>query len=446
MSQAKLTWNILKNKAKDCWENISLITYILVIFFGVGAWVAINGLWVELPIIVQEIPEGWTLPSYLTVMIQIGNIGPIAFTILNAYYPKKINEVSVSYTIIAIGVVSCTLLSLFWRETTHIAGANRSVALLALCLTLSTVDCTSSVTFVPYMAKLREVYLSPYFLGEGLSGLFPSLVALGQGVGEGATHSPCVPRPTFNSTNSTNQSWGPGPKFSVEVFFWFLTGMMVVCGAAFICLNLLPITRRQKIKNTSLNVSSSDVYELQNVELNNEGTPCKHYVNNPVIQSTMKQNIYLLVVLAVVNGLSNGIIPAIQSYATIPYSYYIYHLTLTLSNIANPVTCLVFPFIRTKSIVLITILSIVYSAMCTYILVVASQSPNVLLQCDDSGAVLMVSLITLILVVIHSIQCQTSTVHLVLTELPFSNKSVDLSIKFKQSLQKTLVSCLQCII
>lgn len=384
--------DLLKVKMKDCWESISVLTFILVICFGIGAWVEINGLWVELPVIVQSIPEGWSLPSYLTVMIQIGNIGPLAFTIFNLYYAKKVNEVTVSYLIILLGIASCAMLALFWRETAYIAGAERSIALLALCFILATVDCTSSVTFVPYMARLRQVYLSPYFVGEGLSGLLPSLVALGQGVGEGATHSPCMAAPVFNasnSTNSTSQSWGPGPKFSVEVFFWVLTGMMVICGAAFLGLNLLPVTKKEKVKNTSISISSSDVYELQNV--NNDQHQCKHYLNSPVIQSTMKENIYLLVVLAIINGLSNGIIPAIQSFSCIPYSYYIYHLTLTLSNIANPVTCLLFPLMRTKSITIITMLSVIYCGMCTYIIVIASQSPNVLLRCHDAGSVLIVS-------------------------------------------------------
>ena len=99
-----------------------------------------------------------------------------------------------------------------------------------------------------------------------------------------------------------------------------------------------------------------------------------------------------MAILAVVSGLSNGVIPAIQSYACIPYSYYIYHLTLTLSNIANPVTCFVFPFIRSTATLIIAVLSCVYFGMCTYILIVASQSPNVLLRCNDSGAVLIVSI------------------------------------------------------
>jgi riboflavin transporter 2 len=284
-------------------------------------------------------------------------------------------------------------LAFFWKETAYIAGAERSVALLILAFFLATVDCTSSVAFVPYMASFREVYLSPYFVGEGLSGLLPSLVALSQGVGEGASDERCAaPQPmnSSNSTNSTSQSWGPGPRFSTEVFFWFLTGMMVVCGLAFLGLNVLPVTQKQKVRNTSLNLSASDVYELQDID--NGQNSCKHYVDNPVIGQSTGTNIFLLVVLAIINGLSNGIIPAIQSYACIPYSYYIYLLTLTLSNIANPLTCLIFPLMRIKSVPILTMLSIVYGVMCTYILVIASQSPNVLLKCHDAGAVLIVSI------------------------------------------------------
>lgn len=44
---------------------------LLATVFGIGAWVAINGLWVELPLLVTYLPEGWTLPSYLSVIIQV---------------------------------------------------------------------------------------------------------------------------------------------------------------------------------------------------------------------------------------------------------------------------------------------------------------------------------------------------------------------------------------
>lgn len=46
---------------------------VLAALFGVGAWVAVNGLWVELPLLVTDLPEGWNLPSYLSVIIQVSH-------------------------------------------------------------------------------------------------------------------------------------------------------------------------------------------------------------------------------------------------------------------------------------------------------------------------------------------------------------------------------------
>lgn len=48
---------------------------VLAALFGVGAWVAVNGLWVELPLLVTDLPEGWNLPSYLSVIIQVSRPG-----------------------------------------------------------------------------------------------------------------------------------------------------------------------------------------------------------------------------------------------------------------------------------------------------------------------------------------------------------------------------------
>ena len=396
----------LKSRIKNAFSNISVITYALVVVFGTGSWIAVNGLWVELPIIVQEIPESWSLPSYLTVIIQMANIAPLAFTLGNKFYPRVVREVPVIYISLFIGTAACVLLAFFWKETTFIAGAERSTALLVLCFFLSMVDCSSSVTFLPYMATFRELYMSPYFGGEGLSGLLPSLVALGQGVG-GGTHTSCVnptlaPMNTTNGTSSANittaGSWGPGPKVPAEVFFWFLTGMMVSCGLAFLGLNYLPVTKRQQVNKNFEDTGQRSQSCEQAMELvsdedrqDNAGQNSQGKDDRVVENLSTSRIVFLLVILALVSGLSNGVIPAIQSFACIPYSYYIYHLTLTLSNIANPVTCFVFPFIRTKSTVVIAVLTCVYFGMCTYILVIASQSPNVLLRCEDSGAALIVS-------------------------------------------------------
>lgn len=420
----------LKNKVKNAFSSVSVITYMLVVVFGSGSWLAINGLWVELPIIVQEIPEGWSLPSYLTLIIQMANIAPLAFTIGNKFFPGVIREVPVIYITVIVGCISCSLLAFFWKETTFVVGAERSTALLVLCFFVAMVDCSSSVTFLPYMAIFREVYMSPYFGGQGLSGLLPSLVALGQGVGS-QSHTPCVNSsqspPLGNTTNGTSNitaggSWGSGPKFSAEVFFLFLSGMMMACFLAFLGLNYLPVTKQQKVHRSYQGDDGFSPTGEQDMELVSDeerhGNNSLEY-DDQVETLSAWNTVLLLVIVKLISGLSNGVIPAIQSYACIPYSYYIYHLTLTLSNIVNPVTCFVFPFISTTSTIIIVILSFAYFGMCTYIIFIASQSPMVLLRCEDAGAALIVvisvsafAIVTYIKVAIGAIMREKGRKHL----------------------------------
>ena len=43
-----------------------------------------NGLWVELPVLVSVLPESWALASYLSVIVQIANLGPISYALLRS--------------------------------------------------------------------------------------------------------------------------------------------------------------------------------------------------------------------------------------------------------------------------------------------------------------------------------------------------------------------------
>ena len=430
----------LGNRFKDACSQISIAVYFLACVFGMGAWAAINGLFVELAVIVPHLPEGWSLPSYLIVIIQVANIGPVFFVLGNKFFPKVVHEVPVINLMVIVGVAACGLLGFFWKETTFIAGSQHSTAFLVLAFFLAMVDTTSSVSFIPYMSVFGEVYLSPYFLGEGLSGLLPSLVAMAQGVGEGASHSLCGVEPPNGTSNST-WSGGLQPKFSPDVFFFLLCAMMAACGLAFVGLNYLPVARRHQI-NHSINdlehqedsktsrqnkgehhipeqyelhfsnpgrgegdtdlkfnsfVDTESSSRIHQMEIGYEGKD--HAATGSKSQEpsydsnvlTTGVTVYLLVILGVANALSNGVVPALLSYACIPYSYYVYHLTLTLSSIANPVVCFVFVFIRTRSPLIIAFLSVMYLGLSVYIIVVAKQSPDVILRCESAGSALIVS-------------------------------------------------------
>lgn len=36
----------------------NVVTHLLVALFGMGSWVSVNSLWVELPVVVKKLPEG----------------------------------------------------------------------------------------------------------------------------------------------------------------------------------------------------------------------------------------------------------------------------------------------------------------------------------------------------------------------------------------------------
>ncbi|XP_069478023.1 riboflavin transporter 2-like isoform X2 [Ambystoma mexicanum] len=384
---------------------MALLVHVLACLLGTGSWVAINGMWVELPLIVPQIPEGWYFPSYLTILIQFANVGPLFVTLVHRFLPGRLNEVAVIYTIICIGVVACLLLAFFWQATTVVAGELHSTALLALMFFLSVVDCTSSVTFLPFMMRLKPHYLTTYFIGEGLSGLVPGLVALGQGVG--VVH--CVNGSLFpNNGNAANGSassrlraeYQPA-RFSAQIFFLFLSCMMATCLVAFFMLNHLPAARRERAKARlqCKKVQVSDREALPGLET---------VEHRPMISPTEDvkgqrkslfgagtyswlQVLYIFALLAWANALTNAILPSVQSYSCLPYGNTAYHLSATLAAVANPMACFVAMLLPNRSLKMMGALSIAGSLIACYIMAMAVLSPCPLLLNHHGGVVLILT-------------------------------------------------------
>ena len=66
------------------------LVHFLVATFGVSSWIAINGVWVQTPLLVQALPEKWNLASYLVVVIQLANIGPLVHYFLSHKFSLKV--------------------------------------------------------------------------------------------------------------------------------------------------------------------------------------------------------------------------------------------------------------------------------------------------------------------------------------------------------------------
>ena len=65
-------------------RQLSLPVYVTVMLFGMSAWIDITGIFVELPLMVNQLPEGWNLPSYLGLIIQVRH-KPVTCTYIFAY-------------------------------------------------------------------------------------------------------------------------------------------------------------------------------------------------------------------------------------------------------------------------------------------------------------------------------------------------------------------------
>ncbi|XP_033754649.1 riboflavin transporter 2-like [Pecten maximus] len=362
-------------------SEVNFVVYFIVVLFGIGSWVAVNGMWVELPILVPNLPEGWKLPSYLTVIIQLANVGPLLVIVSYLCCKDKLNEKAMIYIILIIGTVACVLLAFFWKETSDVFGEDHSVALFVLDFFLSVVDCTSSVLFLPFMALFHVKYMTALYIGEGLSGLLPSLVALGQGVGKVTCQNVSVTNQTTNISNYHIKPVYQNPSFPVEYFCFFLCGMMLVCGLAFTLLNYLPYCKKEHISRKI--TTGNEMYELKGKD---ESQMKGH--SKSIGPATMA--LYLSLI-AVINSLTNGVLSGIQSYSCIPYGNDAYHLTVTISKIANPVVCFLAFLLPVSSAIAITIFVTMGTGISAYIILMASQSPTPWMYDEPAGPPLMIS-------------------------------------------------------
>ncbi|XP_035537691.1 riboflavin transporter 2 [Morone saxatilis] len=380
---------------------MSLLTHLLACLFGMGSWVSINGLWVELPLIVPQIPEGWYLPSYLSVLIQMANVGPLFVTLMHRFRPGALNETAVIYVIIGLGTVASFLMAFFWKETVVVAGLPRSVALLVLTFFLSAVDCTSSVTFLPFMMRLKPQYLTTYYIGEGVSGLLPALVALIQGVGVmHCINSTQSLNHTLNTSNSALtydlQAQYQPANFSAEVFFFFLSAMMLVCLVAFLLLNYHPSVAREHPNGRYTN-------RVKEKSQKNRKWAEQKPMMDPYRPANQKQRssfgtgsyswmqvFYIFVILAWANALTNVVLPSVQSYSCMPYGNNAYHLSATMAAVSNPLACFIAMFFPIRSLLLMGALTVTGSGVGAYIMAMAVLSPCPLLVNETTGGVIIV--------------------------------------------------------
>eukprot|EP00494_Astrolonche_serrata_P024347 UN24605 len=183
---------------------------------GLSGWITINSIFTELPLLVEKSPQGWNLPSYLAIIIQLANIGPIAYKYYRVEAPY-----TVSIFILLIGMCSMSLMAFTWQLT---LGTGYSICLFIFTFTSGLADCTSSLTFWPLISGEESQVVTFLASGEASSSLLCSILSWIQEPG------------------SSNPRFSPLPYF--------------LCVAFFVLISLLALIHLKKYGTLSYNPTS----------------------------------------------------------------------------------------------------------------------------------------------------------------------------------------------
>ena len=276
------------------------ITYLLLTLLFLSSWTDINGIYAELPQIILTQPEGWKLAAYLALITNLGNIAPFILVLIKCFYRKhSLNPVPINYIVISIGMISCFLLIFFWSHTTIIAHERRSTALLILAFFLSLLDCTSSISFADYLQRFRKEFTNTLFLGESLTSILPSLLAMAQGNGQIHCLQP------INGTNSSEAIYEPA-RFSVSIYFLCLLILLTISFISFVILQWTSVSQN------SQSISSENENKLE----------------KPL---TTISYILLSLGCTYASFILFGMLLSISTYVLMPYGHRIFYLGTILS-------------------------------------------------------------------------------------------------------------------
>eukprot|EP00066_Takifugu_rubripes_P009243 XP_003976016.1 PREDICTED: solute carrier family 52, riboflavin transporter, member 2-like isoform X1 [Takifugu rubripes] len=367
------------------WWRSKAVSHGLVAMFAMGSWISVNSLWVELPVVVNVLPEGWNLPAYLSVLIAFGNLGPVVVTITHHCAPGLLNERLLIHCLQVLSVLASVLLALFWSHTVSIGGTERSLVFLLLTFVLSLVCCTSNVTFLPFMFCYPPEYIRTFFIGQGFGALFPCIVALGQGVGK----LECV------NTNGTVKPIYLQENFPAQNFFGFLCIMLTVSSLSFWALWQRQTMTLEDGQAQQSDNSGSERPGEESHPLHHGGAPVpegqKPVEEQPLTVTFWTQpNVYLLSLLAVSNALTNGVLPSVQSFTCLPFGTVTFHLSVVLGNMANPLACFVAMFFVLRSLSCLGVLSLGGGVFAAYLMALAALSPCPPLLGTSAGVALVV--------------------------------------------------------
>ena len=302
-------------------SNVSITVYILFILFGLVSWTAANGVLSESPVLTAILPECYRLTSFIVIIVQCANIGPITYLIIwclvkLAWKKTLFLNIAAIYCTLIFALIASVCIAIFWNQKIVISDVTISLAFFILTGCLAISDCTSTILFLPFVALYPTAYISALYIGEGLSGVVPSLWALVQG----------SPSRECSQTGSHID----GVRFTPTLYFLVITVITVISLIAFTLILLLPSARRERHK---MSAALSNNQSSDNEDIADEET-IAHTNSANLSYLNIVQYISIQIILCI---FANSFLYSIAPYFTLPYGSSTFLLTLNLTLIAVPI-------------------------------------------------------------------------------------------------------------
>ncbi|VDK55691.1 unnamed protein product [Anisakis simplex] len=226
----------------DCVQHVAVAA------FGMGSWLSVNAVYVQLPLLIYIVPEGWNLATYIVLLVQIACIAPLIYGILDILMEcisnktwKRYNQMVLIPIMLVLSGFGLLMAAFTYDQPVVIDNAKHSYWLFVAILIMSIPCTTADVLFLPYITKLENFkYVTTFFIGMGLSALLPSTVSLIQGAS--ANLNGTVP----NAWGSTEGSVLFGPRSYLVIMVALTFVSLLEIAVSFDLSDRLEDTRRNE--------------------------------------------------------------------------------------------------------------------------------------------------------------------------------------------------------
>jgi hypothetical protein len=245
---------------------------------------------------------------------------------------------------------------LAWDKTIYLFGSYHSITLILTAFFFGMISIGSNIVWIPYVSSFGNQYLPAYFVGASFCGLIPS----GLGIIQGTSSYTCKLSPETNQIKPVFND----PHFSVSTFYGIV--FLWACGSVISFFILDKYFRQEE----NIVKKEEEVSEFRGILRRND--------------------VCLLVSIALLAAQVDTVLPSIQTYALLSYSQETYFWAIVFSTLIQPISAFIGGVLPTHKISYISILLLLCTFSTSMTVVIAFQSPNPWLKTSIWGSVISV--------------------------------------------------------